>query len=463
MKKFIVLTAIMAATSTAFIACSSDDDLAQQPTAPETIVENGTSEGTPFSVNPSSDVTRAVRYGASAWGNYVDNSTPYVNCFKLYGKQSGLDAWINNVVFTREKTGANANIWGPNRIQSTPVASLSWPKDDTETPLVKESEVATNFYAITDNAIYAGNHATKADGIDGVSQWMNTEGSFTYTLAPKTNTSAMWFDNDAYAVAATTVKYVDLDELKDLMYATTTKTEADVTDGKLPLSFHHALSGLSLKLRFLSNSEKNNNVYARVYAVMFGGLYTSGSFAMNPVTGLGEWPTSDLSTPVCYYKYFDTPIDVPAIYEKTNTAAPTNVSTDKQIADATQQVIDPGELLVIPQTTTPWDYSYTGTVLPTNSTSAYVALWIGDSYGVSDPMDNNMILYYPLNTTFNAGKTRAITIDIAQGRAWDEQGNTANTIIGYDTTDPTDPQPIYGCALHFNPAEVFASREYEFE
>ena len=457
MKKVILLMAACVAVGTAFVACSSDDDLVQQaPVVPEENVN----EGTPFSVQPVSGTanTRAVRYGSSAWGNYVDNTTPYVDCFKLYGKQTGLTPWIDNVVFTRAKS--DGATWGPDRIQSTPVGSLSWPKDDTETPSVKESEVATNFYAVTDNAIIDGDDTDDPDGIVGLSEWMNTEGKFTYTLTPKTDDAAYWFENTAYEVTTTTVKYVDLSKLKDLMYATTNKTEADVTDGQLPLSFHHALSGLSLKLRFLSNAETNNHTYARVYAVMFGGLNTSGTFTFTPTTGLGEWGT--LNTPVCYYKYFDTPIDVPAIYEKTNTADNTKVSTDEQIAAATQEVILPGELLVIPQTTTPWDYSYTGSVLPTNSTSAYVALWIGDSYGVADPMDNNMILYYPLNTTFNAGKNRVITIDIAQGRAWDEEGDEAKYIIGYDTS--VDPAaPIYGCKLHFSPAEVFASREYNFE
>ena len=182
MKKFIMLSALVAATSTAFVACSSDDDLAQQPKAPETIVDNGSSEGTPFSVMPTSGTTRAVRYGSSAWDGTSDT---YVNCFKLYGKQGTADPWVKNVVFTRSSKSAN---WIPARDDDGTVSSLTWPVDDPATTEVVESATATNFYAITDNAI---KDQANSNALDYVSEWMNTEGSFTYTL-PKTT------DNNAF-------------------------------------------------------------------------------------------------------------------------------------------------------------------------------------------------------------------------------------------------------------------------
>ena len=61
MKKFIMLSAVMAAVSTAFVACSSNDDLAQAPAVPEENV----SEGTPLVINVV-DATRGTDYTTSS-------------------------------------------------------------------------------------------------------------------------------------------------------------------------------------------------------------------------------------------------------------------------------------------------------------------------------------------------------------------------------------------------------------
>ena len=446
MKKFIVLSALVAATSTAFVACSSDDDLAQQPKAPETIVDNGSSKGTPFSVNPSSGATRAVRYGSSAWGNYdSEHPTNFVDCFKLYGKQSGLDAWINNVVFTRAKTGAEANIWGPSLTQSTPVASLSWPSGYTtgESP-IKKSEVATNFYAITDNNIFAGNHATKPDGIDGVSQWMNTEGSFGYSLQT-THATIPWDNSQSNPgeISDQDITFIDRANIRDLMYATTTKKEADVTSGQLPLAFHHALSGLSIQAKFLSNGEyktdASKNGYAMIKAVAICGLNTSGTFTMNPSTGLGAW--SGLGTKVNYYY---------AIPDAGGRKISVENDQDADVvANPTiTELVPAGEWLMVPQEistsatadVTPWDYSYSG-VLPDASSFAYIVVILADK----KELDTDFTLCFPLNTKLNAGKNRVITIDIAQGRyaSWD-----------FDDDNVSD--------LFYEPSTIVTSRQFDF-
>ncbi len=433
MKKFIMLSALVAATSTAFVACSSDDDLAQQPKAPETTIDNGSSQGTPFSVNPSSGATRADRYGSSAWGNYVDNTTPYVDCFKLYGKQSGLDAWVDNVVFTRAKTGENANIWGPSLTQSTPVASLSWPSGYTtgESP-IKKSAVATNFYAITDNNIFAGNHATNPDGIDGVSQWMNTEGSFTYTLQP-TTVEVSWEDTgNPGALLDQEISIVDPAKMRDLMYATTTKTEADVTDGQLPLQFHHALSGLSIKAKFLSHGEYDSdpdaNGWAKIKAVYVCGLNTTGTFTMTPSSGTGAW--SGLGTSkIYYYAIPDAGGRKIDVQDETN---------DNKTNPAITELVPAGQWLALPQPVTACGIDYSG-ALPT--TGAYVILKLEDFQDEG----TDFFLFYPISTTLNAGKNRVITIDIAQGRD-----------PAYNTDDP-----LY-CDLFYNPSQAGGSGSREF-
>ena len=103
MKKFIVLTAILAAASTAFVACSSDDDLAQQPKAPETIVDSP--KGTPFSLSVSAD-TRSTLYNANAWDK--TDGVPWVKEIKIYGNQADIsNIWMNSVVFKRDSYNAD--------------------------------------------------------------------------------------------------------------------------------------------------------------------------------------------------------------------------------------------------------------------------------------------------------------------------------------------------------------------
>ena len=451
-RKMILFAALVAASSTAFVSCSSsDDDLAQEapkaPVAGETVVEESVVVGTPFSVAPSNGSTRAVRYGSSAWGDYVDNSTPYVNCFKLYGKQSGIDAWMNHMIFTRAKAASAS--WTPNRDATGVVdpSAVVWPTTNTG--------VATDFYAITDNDIKDANDASWPNGCVG----LNYSGgnSFTYTLQP-TTADILWDDPDDGSTTSgipgvfdtRTKTIVDRTKIRDLMYATTTMTEADVTNdqlkGQLPLPFHHALSGLSIQAQYISGGEYNSNPaengYATVKAVYVCGLNTSGTFTMNPVNtddpvdqtkgGSGEW--SGLGTPSIYY--YELPGDGEKFDCINNTAA--NVANPSN----RKTIVPIGEWLVIPQTTTAkaWNQAYVAGFLPDPSTTAYIILDVIDK---TQPTDH-LFLCYPLDTTFNPGKTRVITVDIAQGRCCDLNGGGL-------------------CDLYYYPGDVIASRKAEMD
>ena len=113
MKKFIMLSAVMAAVSTAFVACSSDDDLAQQPKAPETTVE----EGTPLVVKVV-DATRGT--------DWTTNTLPD---FALFSTKSGAEVRdLTGEVFTNNGSGVFA-----------PASTVYW-QDGT-----------WDFYAISDN------------------------------------------------------------------------------------------------------------------------------------------------------------------------------------------------------------------------------------------------------------------------------------------------------------------------
>ena len=420
MKKVILLMAACVAVGTAFVACSSDDDLVQQtPVVPEENVN----EGTPFSVMPYSGTTRATLYNSDAWDG--TNAT-YVNCFKLYGAQGTAEPWVNDVVFTRSSKSA---AWVAERDADGAVASLKWPVDNPATTEVVESATATDFYAITDNAIkdQANNNA-----LDYVSSWMNPVGSFTYTL-PTEGVNIDWEDtSNPGALEPTNVTVVKNAGLKDLMVATASHKESDpeVDNGALPLAFKHALAGLTIEAKFLSHGEYDSNPlqngWAKVKAVAICGLKTSGTHAI----GTG-WNT--LSTPVNYYYELATP-------EKFDVQDETDAN---KANPTTKTLVAAGNWLVIPQTTTPWDISFNSGQLPNPATCAYVILKIEDFKNEG----TDFFLCYPLNTTLHAGKNRTIVIDIAQGRDY-----------SYNTNDPNK------CDMYYDPATVFGgSREFEMD
>ncbi|MCR5512768.1 MAG: hypothetical protein K6F43_04290 [Prevotella sp.] len=435
MKKFIMLSAVMAAVSTAFVACSSDDDLALAPAVPEETVID-TPKGTPFSVMPYSGATRADLYNKDAWDGTNDN---FVSCFKLNGRQGTADPWVNDVVFTRSSKSA---AWVAERDADGAISSLKWPKDNPATTEVVESATATDFYAITDNAIkdQANNNA-----LDYVTNWMNPVGSFTYTL-PAELVKIVWEDtnnpgslttgyldpSDPDYVENPDVNIIKNADLKDLMVATVSHKESDaeVVDGALPLAFKHALAGLTIQAKFLSHGEYDSNStqngWAKVKAVAVCGLNTSGPYTFG--TGWGT-----LSTPVNYYYELTTP-------EKFDVQDETDAN---KANPTTKTLVAAGNWLVIPQTTTPWDISYNSGLLPNPATCAYVILKLEDFKNVG----TDFFLCYPLNTTLHAGKNRTIVIDIAQGRDY-----------SYNTDDPDK------CDMYYHPATIFGgAREFKMD
>jgi hypothetical protein len=96
-------------------------------------------------------------------------------------------------------------------------------------------------------------------------------------------------------------------------------------------------------------------------------------------------------------------------------------------------LVPKGEWLVVPQTTTPWDKSYNSDLLPVPANGAYIILRV-DEY--KNPGFESFLLF-PLNTSFNAGKNRVITVDVAQGREYYSDSNTAGV-----------------CDLHFQPSQA---------
>ncbi len=415
MKKFIMLSAVMAAVSTAFVACSSDDDLAQAPAVPEETVID-TPKGTPFSLSVSAD-TRSTLYNADAWNE--TNSGTWVKEIKVYGKQTGAsDPWVNNVVFKRNAYNAD---WVANRSAAAEsITELNWPSENTDK--------ATTFYAITDGD-NMGSGTTAA--IPYVSAWMSTVGTFSYSL-PTTTSDILWYNNNGYDFSNdvyNSYTYVTNSALKDLMVASVATTET--SDGTLNLAFAHALAGLTIKAIFASDGEFANSASAKVKSVMVCGLHVAGTYTFGAGT---PWATN---TAVNYYYELPTP-KVFAAEAEAGTHTP-------------EEIVPAGTWLVIPQTVTAWDEklpkiggSFTGTY-PTES--AYIAVRIHDS-----TYDLDYILCFPLTMTKDlvAGKNRVITINIADGR---------DVFGGEDTTEGNN------FAKHFyEPAQsTVIARTYNFD
>lgn len=379
MKK-VFMFAAFAAVSTAFIGCSSDEDLAQ---VPEVFVEEPAPapKGTPFSVSAFAEgATRATRYNKNAWNGTED--VPWVSGFTLWGKQAGADdPWLDNLVFSRGTY--DATTW-------TTLDNITWPGDVESTTDVDERTNDNTFYAITSG--------TDDDAI-GVTSWKPEDGQFSYKL--KTSEVAIPHIDETEGTAylteggvATYVVDTTATSMADLMVATKTIKEEDATSGILSLAFTHALSGLAIKLIF-RNDVASNNEPALIHYIKIYGLKTSATYDY----GSG-WVSSTLANEACYYKSFDTPVSIQAEVEATEASAANY-----------KMLVNPGEWLVIPQTTSPWDGSVKESGDYIDAGDAYIVLGITDDLETED-----VEVFLPLTTTFAAGTNKTLRIDLGSFR-----------------------------------------------
>ncbi len=430
MKKFIVLSALAAVASTAFVACSSDDDLAQAPAVPEESVVD-TPKGAPFSVVAfNTDDTRAVRYDGNgdgwepttgttpiaATGNYA-----FVKSFKLYGKQAGAsDAWIDNLIFARTAKTGDGSKFEPKRLSNndTFTGTLTWPTTNTDK--------ATTFYAITDNDIPTSGDNTNLTGVN----WTPSNGKFTYQVQtpevvnPTTPTPVsvgiVEYSNGVDFGTADKTNVVDADALRDLMVATCSKTAAADPVNTVSLTFDHVLSGLAINAWLVSD---NAAVPASVdiKAVMVCGLKGNSTYTFN--SGFSTTP----SVPVIYYKQFVSTI-------KTFTEIESGIVVNKEPMTkwgnpTLTPLVAPGEWLVIPQTCTPWDRMRDDSDDFPSMSGAFVCILLDDGEAcrlMSFPLTTNAahkadtanepLSVLPTTLAFNPGKTRTINLNIALGR-----------------------------------------------
>jgi hypothetical protein len=471
MKKFIMLSALVAATSTAFVACSSDDDLAQQPKAPETTFDS--SKGTPFSLSVSGE-TRATLYNADAWDGTDVGDGKWVSEIKLYGKQQNQTIpWMNSAVFTRN--AYDSDDWAITRdASSTSPTTPRWPKTgenpEQGQPAI-DSSSPTDFYAITDNAI--GSETTAA--ISNVGAWMskinddtNPAASFTYTMGtlkadlPHIDAvSGTGYLQDPATDESEYVPYVDASKLKDLMVAKATTTEP--ANGNLTLSnFTHVLAGLNIKLIFrndgvISNAQGNHQAVIHYIKIM--GLNTSGTYDFNAAGTDADpyWKGLSGADESCYYKEFNSYQLVDSNEDEYDEAPNTEDVTDfPDVATLTRgdvytvykkeigtdvyykKVVSPMTIPAVAESTTPsaadndfWLVNKTDPwmVIPQKTTdnvwdgkkcasSQYIAA--GKVYivlGITDDQyTTDVEVFLPLDTEFLAGANKTLRLDLGKFR-----------------------------------------------
>lgn len=412
-KKMILFAALVAASGTAFVSCSSNDEdvLAQEPVAPvveEILVPDTNSvQGTPFTVKAFSgiDDTRAVRYGAD--GKEVNSGTGWISEIKLWGQQAEASSpWLNSVVFSR--TSAESDSWSPARQNNgNPLASITWPTTN--------AAKATTFYGITDGKIASGD----GNHIDGVTENFG-EGKFVYN--PATAVISHYADGlkynateaaegyafgwvhaaDPQSVEIEDFSVVDNSKIGDLMVATVEKTQT--ADGSIPMAFEHALCGLYVSAKFCPVDQKwvtaddLNNKFTflglRLHGIATGGTYTYGS----------GWSNLTGTTGMYYYGF--------GVYEDGG-----GKSVQAEITTATphkEPLVPSGTWLLVPQEVTGWDCSYNNANLP--SSGAYIEILY--THGGCDPITKYQgIALYPLpSMTFEAGHNYHLIIDVEKVR-----------------------------------------------
>lgn len=256
MKKILVMSAFVA-ISAAFVACSSNDDLVQAPTAPEETVD----EGTPLTIKVT-DATRGTDWTATS-----------LPSFSLYSvANGGTTRWLgtyengssSGVVFDNTSDGGTGYTG-----EFTNGSNLLW-EDGT-----------WDFYAISDATFYEesdGDVGTQdAEHLDAA-----TDRNFTYVVPTNYN------------------------DQKDLLVAAAIGKKSTDNGGVVSLPFQHALAQIgqiTLKFDATGNTESNASKVFIIKSITIHGIKSTGKYTF-PATwtanaeqynlnNKGTWTTVD--------------------------------------------------------------------------------------------------------------------------------------------------------------------------
>lgn len=242
MKKVLVMSALVA-FSTAFVACSSDDDLVQQkPDVPEESVE----DGIPMTVKVADLASRGT-----------DLTTSTLEGFTLYSTMT--PAWTTGKLFGKD-AGGN---WTTN-------TDLAWPDKETYT-----------FFGISDVDNFADitgkieDEKEVGDGHPDAPIVTSSTCSFNYAM-PRTLKPG---SDDEY--------YYNSEDLKDLLVAKTTcSSESGDPKGTLEVDFQHALAQIKA-IQIYTNITRLGGFTGfeyyrfRIGGIRIGGLKTVGTYTFD--------------------------------------------------------------------------------------------------------------------------------------------------------------------------------------
>ena len=427
MKKVILLMAACVAVGTAFVACSSDDDLVQQaPVVPE-------EKGTPVKV--ILDGTRA---------NLDNTTTANLSSFQLYGVQQTTikNFWMDNVKFTKSGTE-----WGA-------ASNPTWP--------VTNKDVTTNFYGFADG-VTNGTPAGVTPSITADAQsftftfgagsassqwfakWSETEGPLYFS-----NNPAQWtiqhasLRNEATLKSEATV--LNNDNLTDLLVtydglepSKDQLSGVEGTDGSVTVNFKHALSNLIIRAKFVGDeggTKWPDNTRYYIQWIRVHGLYHTATYTFG--TGWSVDLSNDQHS--CAYEH---------VWGESDSADPDprwtmdiiplttyNGYTDSQKKQSYVDIVPEGEFMVIPQTISSYQLDYTdqqigGPSLATvqAANQCYIEMYgyfrKGNATKETSYNTNGEVHYYPLvlsnavaqtdgsmQSTFVAGKKHVVVIDL---------------------------------------------------
>ena len=238
MKKVLVMSALVA-FSTAFVACSSDDDLVQQkPDVPEESVE----EGIPMTVKVADLASRGT-----------DLTTATLEGFTLYSTMT--DAWKTGKLFGKD-AGGN---WTTN-------SDLAWPDNETYT-----------FFGITDVDNLADLNDDSHKDVPVVTA---STCSFNYAMPQEEKAS----DPGNY--------WCNSENLPDLLIAKTAcSSESGDPAGTLTVEFQHALAQITAiniyanSTRLVTKGVTDHQTYRfRINGIRLGGLKYVGTYTFDAAT-----------------------------------------------------------------------------------------------------------------------------------------------------------------------------------
>jgi len=426
MKKNLLMTAFLVVT-TAFIGCSSDENLAE--------LQGGDpvpAKGTPMTVTVSDGSGDATRYA-----NITTDNIAY---FQMWAynttNQTDQNTFMTNYGFS--KTAANGTKF-TNSI-------ANWPATNTDPCF---------FYAVSEN----GTTSSKFDAPNFEASGTGT--GFTpkliYSLPTTRGTvqmpGAVVPDGVSAKMNPVDTLVVDTAEIKDLLVCTNKGVNnAGITEklngSNLTLAFNHALADLEIAARFTSyewiddqveTQDVGDDAKININYIAIHGLYTEGTYNFN--TG---WEANSLGKK-CTYLYKPAQPIVVTAQNAVGYTDPTDETSGYNKPFKRTTIVPAGKLLFIPQAFTSWAGVDGGDDIAAAEAEeqAYVEVNltfedVNEQEGIDDVdivQDGVMSFYFPLKFTNNtdafvAGKKHKMLLNLNFIRYPD--GSPALAAVGLD-------------------------------